>query len=272
MRHPKVLAALMLATLATACADGAPIEARGSSGSELAGSPYVKLRFAQATESSVSSGPGAQEENLYATGVIEVANVAYQKEIVVHYQGPSGWLDSDAIYYGPAANPANELWSFTTGPYEFLPYYSGEAIDFAVEYTVAGQTAWDNNGGINYVVGVQGGDGSVEPPVALGEDNLKVSDVSLVATSDGVDLSGHVVVKNLAYAKVVTVLASTDGWRTVEHIAATYRDGYPGGLESWAFSQSFATGITSAQLAVVYEVDGASYWDDNLGANYTATL
>jgi hypothetical protein len=234
----------------------------------VSGSPYVKLRFAEAEQTAVSS----VEEDLYATGMVEVANVTYDKQVIVHYQGPAGWVDANATYYGPASDAGNELWAFTAGPYPYLPQYSGEAIYFAVEYSVEGITVWDNNGGDNYVVGIQGGDGVPEVPVALGQDNLKVSSFSLTTGAAGVAFAGQIVLKNLAYDKVVTVVESTDHWATVGNVAATYSGSDAGGLETWAFSENLPAGVTSVEFAVVYEVDGASYWDNSLGANYTAQL
>jgi hypothetical protein len=262
---------LLPALLATAsgCSSAPPADAVGSSRAAVTSSPYVQLKYAVATDTELSLMGGQEQESLYAVGVIEVANVAYQKSVVVHYQGPSGWVDVNANYLGPSpSNAGNELWSFRTGAYPFLPQYSGEAISFAVEYTVNGITAWDNNGGANYIVGTFGGDGVAEPPVALGEDNLHVSDDQLVSGANGMAFSGHVVLKNLAYDKVVRVVFSTDDWATTQTVAATYAGSVPGGLESWAFSENLPASVTQVQFAVSYAVNGATYWDNNLGANY----
>jgi hypothetical protein len=267
------LGGLALALGLAGCA--ASSEAVGTTGGADTENPYVKLRFAQgqADETAVpgSGQPTGTTENLYATGIIEVANVAYDKEVVVHYQGPNGWVDSNATYYGPSTTSGNELWSFTTGNYPFLPQYSGEAIYFAIEYTVGGTTVWDNNGGSNYVVGVQGGDGTAESPVALGEDNLKVSDFSLVPAASGYTFTGHVVLKNLAYQKQVYLVSSTDDWSTTRYVTVAYNGGLPSDLESWQWATNVGGNFTSIQFAAYYEVDGATYWDNNLGANYTLT-
>jgi hypothetical protein len=118
------LAGLVLLAAASSCSSGPGPESVGKTGSAVSDSPYVRLRFAQAEQSAVSP----TEENLYATGIIELANVDYQKEVVVHYQGPSGWVDSNASYYGASSDSGNELWQFTTGNYPYLPQYSGDLL------------------------------------------------------------------------------------------------------------------------------------------------
>jgi hypothetical protein len=140
-----------------------------------------------------------------------------------------------------------------------------------VEYTVDGVTVWDNNGGSNYVVGIEGGDGTPESPIALGQDNLKVSDFSFTAASTGYNFTGHVVLKNLDYQKQVNVVASEDDWATSENITVAYNGGLPGDLESWQWATYVGSDFTSIQFAVSYTVDGETYWDNNLGANYVAT-
>jgi hypothetical protein len=263
-----VFVALSLGMGLWACSSASTSEPIASTGSAVSTTPYVALRFAQAEQTSAT--PPTQ--NLTASGLIEVSNDAYEKQVVVHYQGPNGWVDSSATYAGPATTAGHELWSFTTGAYPYLPEYSGEAIYFAVEYTVDGTTTWDNNGGANYVVGIQGGDGVAEVPVALGQDKLKVADYSLTPSAMGVTLGGHVVLKNLAYQKVVTVVESSDDWATQVSVPASYEASDAGGLETWSFSKALPAGVTSAQFAVIYEVDGATYSDNNLGANYSANL
>jgi hypothetical protein len=262
-------AALAAVPLVAACSSAAPSqEFVSSSGSAASVAPFVQLRFAQA-EATVADVPqGPDQGNLYATGIIEVANVAYEKQIVVHYQGPSGWVDANASYFGPSANPANELWSFRTGAYQYLPEFSGEAVYFAVEYTANGVTVWDNDGGANYVVGVRGGDGVPECPVALGEDALKVSDYALTSGASGLTFAGHVVLKNLAYQKTVNVVATTDDWATTLIVPASYAGAEPGSLEDWSFSATLPSNVTIVQFAVSYEANGTTYWDDDLGTNY----
>ena len=77
--------ALLLSSSLLACvaSSGDGSEAVGATGAAVSSSsPYVKLRFAQAEQTAGSAGV----ENLVATGFIEVANVAYEKQVVVHYR------------------------------------------------------------------------------------------------------------------------------------------------------------------------------------------
>lgn len=73
------------------------------------------------------------------TGTIRVLNLAFAKQVTVHYS-TDGWRtshDVDARYL------REQLWDFELSP------LSG-AVEFAVRYRVAGREYWDNNHGANY--------------------------------------------------------------------------------------------------------------------------
>lgn len=264
LRSPRILPlAFLIALVGTLSACG-PLDV-DRAGAALS-QPYVRLRSAQAVTQD-QPGAGYTHTTLSARGVIEVANVAYEKEVVVRYQSDSGWLDSSASYLGPA-DDGNELWSFTTGvATTYLPYFGDADLPFAIRYRVAGTTAWDNNGGQNYHVWGMGASGTPEPSVALGADQVAVSDFTL--GTDG--LSGDVTVRNLGYQKQITIVYTTDEWKTVQTSAAGYHLSYGDGLESWSFSANGTAGASTVRFAVSYAVGGATYWDNHFGANYTAT-
>jgi Carbohydrate/starch-binding module (family 21) len=153
---------------------------RRASGAAVSSSPDVRRPTSSSAPAEQTAVSNTVEN--YAPGIIEVANIAYDKQVVVHYQSPSGWVDSNGAYYGPSTTSRNELWSFTMGAYPYLPQFSGEAISFAVEYTVLGTTTWDNN--------------------------------AVVAASSGASFSGYVIVKTLGYHKVVNLVESSDNWAT----------------------------------------------------------
>ena len=267
MMKTTILVALGLGL--TACAGDGGSQS-GVRVSAIDGAPYVRLRWAQAQTALVPPFGGYDHVALSATGVIELQNAAYDKQVIVRYQGDQGWADAAASYAGPAAGD-HELWRFTTGAVTYLPYFGSGELPFAISYTVHGVTVWDNDAGRNYAVWGQGGDGEVVSSVALGQDALKLADASLTAASDGsIAFAGHVILKNLAYAKDVSIVYTTDGWKTVLTVPAGYDASLVGSdaLERWSFSQTLPAGVSEAQLAVSYAVNGTTYWDSDLGANY----
>ncbi|MDR0292838.1 MAG: CBM21 domain-containing protein [Oscillospiraceae bacterium] len=85
------------------------------------------------------------------TGSVVLANLAYQKTVIVRYT-TNGWASYTDIYatYGGSNNSDNtEIWNFQSGQ---LPVNWNE-IEFAVLYTVNGNDYWDNNFGANYAIG-----------------------------------------------------------------------------------------------------------------------
>ncbi len=93
-------------------------------------------------------------------GNLDVRNLAYEKQVEVVFS-TDGWNTVQQLgagyaggyhpaYASPIAAPnafGTERWSFERE----LDYYAG-SVEFAIAYTVDGQTYWDNNFGQNYVV------------------------------------------------------------------------------------------------------------------------
>jgi hypothetical protein len=65
---------------------------------------------------------------------------------------------------------------------------------------------------------------------------------------------------------------TTDGWKSQKVAKAGYAYSYPDGLEGWTFSATLPATVNRVQFAVSYSVAGNTAWDNNLGANYTASL
>ncbi len=91
---------------------------------------------------------------------------------------------------------------------------------------------------------------------------------------------GNILLKNLAYEKVVFIRYTTDGWKTWKDIPAKYAFSQ-GDLETWKFqTENFNFPRTGPQqsltevvninfdFAVCYKVNGNSYWDSNNNKNY----
>lgn len=95
--------------------------------------------------------------------------------------------------------------------------------------------------------------------------------------------TGQVTLKNLAYAKQVEIVYTVDGWQTQRQASAAYSSTFwygayssasnPNalGAEEWTFGLDVSGGST-VEYAIAYTVDGQTYWDNNFGHNYRATL
>ncbi|MGC3996127.1 MAG: carbohydrate-binding protein [Anaeromyxobacter sp.] len=137
---------------------------------------------------------------------------------------------------------------------------------------MAGQTYTDTNGGAYYKLGT-GYDPGV-PMFVLAQSQVLLSWAApaSVMSSSGVytskTVSGDVWVKNLAYQKVVRIAYTVDGWQTVQSAYATYTSTEYPGVERWSFKYAVPVSTTEVQLAVEYQVNGQSFWDNAFGSNY----
>lgn len=134
----------------------------------------------------------------------------------------------------------------------------------------------DNNSGNNFFLKQDAG------TMLSANLNVIVGDANLYAFNDGVEFTGVINVKNLAYGKRVKVVYSTDNWQTVKEIDARFEKNYSygytnvvspneNGIENWTFRVSIPERINSVEFAVVYQVEGAEFWDNNFGQNYRVT-
>jgi len=89
-------------------------------------------------------------------GYIDVRDIAYNKEIKVHYttdgwntvgSASATWMSFYSVAYGGFSQPGahnGQRWYFWTN------VNTGECIEFVVSYTADGNTYWDNNYGRNF--------------------------------------------------------------------------------------------------------------------------
>ncbi|MCE9671947.1 CBM21 domain-containing protein [Myxococcus stipitatus] len=203
------------------------------------------------------------------TYLVVVKNLAYDKQVAIHHKQPDGtWADLALGYFGPAGDGA-ELWKATRQYQSWgTDPQPTRDLEFVAKYTVNGQTYWDNNGGANYTLG------RFDGPL-LTRENVLVAGSYWQASGD-VDI--NIDVRNLAYAKSVTVVYSTDGWATTNQVAASFVPGYTvgyayvsspnvQGVERW-FARIPAVTSGALRYYVRYEVNGQTYWDSNFGYNY----
>ncbi|MFP2912012.1 hypothetical protein ACLESD_44720 [Pyxidicoccus sp. 3LFB2] len=245
--HPGRVALLTLALLL------------GTAGTARANEPNVRLAYAKLRK---TCGTTACNQ---LVGAVEVKNLAYAKQVTLVFTTDGMQWNETAAGYTAAAGNGYESWSFT----QDVP--TGAEVRFALRYTTAGQTFWDNNGGNDYRVG-----GATAPEFLLGSQTVKLDTALLQPSRSGFFVTGFVVLKNLAYAKDVATVSSTDNWATAQEYGAIYREAQPGsggGLERWLITipvyTNGSTTVPTVRFAIRYTVDGVTYWDNNSGANYS---
>lgn len=228
----------------------------------------------QQVTSTVSSRYGMSQQG--TTFEANVANIAFNKQVFAHYRGPDGaWVDVP-LTFKRRLGEGREIWSGGLG----LPLNTTHDVQFALKYVVNGQTYWDNNRGANYFVPKDSG-------ASLGA-GVKVYDLYHQATArlgtTDTHVHGTVVLKNLAVAKAVDVVYSTDRWASSGTVAATYSPSHwagaystaanPNGTghEVWVYSLPVDTSATQVEYAIRYRVNGETFWDNNGGLNYRTSI
>jgi hypothetical protein len=212
----------------------------------------VELRLA--TSNSFPTGTGSfSYQGEYQ---IVVENLAFQKQVAIHGSSGAGgpFVDRPAAFQESLPGGL-ELWKATT---------SDQLLEFAVEYGVNGSTFWDNNGGANYL----------QPPVFDEFDALLGNEPELVQGSAGFSDATHVrvdaAVKNLAFAKQVGMVFTTDGWATAQVANGAFDHVLKSGNEVWPI-QAAVGAARRVEYALFYDVNGQQFWDNNFGRNYVLT-
>lgn len=199
--------------------------------------------------------PAACYRDTFLRGTIEVENLAYEKVVGIVYLPTyfsSEWQTAYASYAGPST-AGKELWKLD------VP----EAIQrFAVFYTVAGHTYWDNNGGADYSVQKYEMDALMTYPNAAEAQGAR--------SADGASLTGTLLIKNLGYSKQVVAVYTDDGWATVKEAPASWLHTFPSGVEWWTFELPLAAGAPDGaiRMAFEYTFPGGVDWDNDYGHDY----
>ncbi|MCX7920795.1 MAG: CBM21 domain-containing protein [Clostridia bacterium] len=207
----------------------------------------------------------------YSSGKIAIQNLGATKTVTVRYAYSDGVWKDVAAKYVKTTSDGYELWSFETPKvYPSFHYYNFNCT-FAVKYTVNGTTYWDNNNNSNYYVSVSNVPGTVNTPYALAKSIVLQAAAGKAQTpgTTTYSVNGSIVLKNLAYSKVVKVRYSTDNWATYKEVNATYGFTYSNNLESWSFAINNLSPTATVKYCISYTVNGVTYWDNNFGANYT---
>lgn len=235
------------------------------------------LRLISARSRSVNLGSAVRV--LVAEGTVEVTNVSPVKQVLVHGSFNGGaWTDSPA-YYQSTRPDGVEIWawSVTLAEESFDLPAANREFRFALTLKADTRQWWDNNGGLDYRVGTEGWP-LIIPRVALGSQAVRLETAHYGSVYPaGTVLSTSLVLKNLAFAKTVTLVYTTDAWATVKTAPAYYEADLGAGLERWQASPVISaylrgsgaqTWAESVEFCLAYTVNGRTYWDNNGGANY----
>lgn len=203
-----------------------------------------------------------------------VANLGYTKYVSAHSKLANGSWTDIPLSYNRAADSGREVWSTDVVDFGGSSRF-GNSVQFALSYTVNGQTYWDNNNQANYQIVTNGG-------VILNGVNLYA--LNPTTTFNAGYYFGAVTLNNIGFAKTVKIVYSTDGWKTTQSANATYDAKFwsvdnvyltnPNAynFEEWSFVLPLAADATQLQYAISYTVNGQTYWDNNFGHNYSAVL
>jgi len=210
----------------------------------------VELRLV--TSSSSPSGTGSF--NYSGEYFMVVQNIAFEKQVAIHGRttGSSTFADRGAVFQ-ESLSDGRELWKLTTGD---------EMVEFVAKYGVSGTTFFDSNGGANY-----------KQPQVFDEFDALLGHVPQVVhgTSGFSDLT-HIGVtaalKNLAFAKQVGIVFTTNNWAASGVAFGGFSHMLKSGNEVWTVSAPVGA-AKRVDFAIFYRVNGQEFWDNNFWRNYT---
>lgn len=201
-------------------------------------------------------------------GMIEVENLAYDKDIAVVYHRPAdGSIRESQATYVSTLPSGRELWTFGS--------VGGDGTTtFSIRYRNGRDTYWDTNGGGGYVGRIEGG-AAKEWPIGANRDVVVIDDrvnVGWFETSSH-NLYVDVLVRNRAPTKDIRLVYSTDNWATVQEGRFSYHSGSPAqGAERWRIFQPMRAGTRQVAFAVVSRQAGVESWDNNYNQNFACVV
>ncbi len=204
-------------------------------------------------------------------GAIEIENVAYSKEVTVHwayveYDGTptSQWYDTPAAYCKNLGNN-KELWRWSKDGIS-VPFRGSVMIRYAIKYKVNGVEYWDNNNGADYRVGVSyfwTVDRMTMGKSEVAELSAQMYHVN--ATEPYTLFNGMVYTSQNIQGGQVNLVYSTDNWQTVKVQPLTSNSYNP---NEWSYYVQFPGEVNEVVYVFSFDHDGYTSWDDNFDEDH----
>jgi hypothetical protein len=228
----------------------------------------VRLKYVESDTFSPGGGVTGVENTVLTA---KVKNIAFAKEVaLVSALSGGAWTER------PLA------WQEHFGDYDTFAIYSGNTFylnDFALRYTVDGQTFWDNNGGANYHLDELGPNtvgGNVVLNLATARRGTEAGGGFVFTTSW---VEGEIYVNNLSFTRQVGIRLTANGWASFQDTDASFYGQVPvaegvSRVETWKFKTpeyNLDESTPDFQFAIYYhDLDtGRFFWDNNFGQDYT---
>jgi hypothetical protein len=230
-------------------------------------SEFVKLKYGK----SETFAPGGGIGNVEITQAsAKVVNLGFQKGVAIRYRQPDGsWAERSLS------------WQRNFGDYDL---FSGDFNDFttnqfAIRYSVNGQTFWDNNSFADYHADTVHPNVVAELKVILNKAVAKRGNQAgggFVFTTSWAE--GEIYVQNRSFNKRVGIRLTANNWATSHDTDAAYGGLVPvaagaSAVEVWKFKTpefNLDESTSDFQFAIYYHDHdtGEWFWDNNFGRNY----
>ncbi|HKG98520.1 MAG TPA: hypothetical protein VKA97_11920 [Pyrinomonadaceae bacterium] len=224
----------------------------------------VRLKIA-----SVGGFSGGGFTGQFTNATVRVKNIAFIKEVTLHYKNNGAWMDESLA------------WKAQFGNYDLFSVTKSELIEeFVIRYSTAGQTFWDNNGGWNYRFAGRAAliGGNVALSKATAKRGTQAGGGFVFDTSW---IEGEIFVSNLSFGKSVGIRLTVDGGATWSDVPAGFGSsgtgssgiGDPSAAEIWKFKSpelNFNPVASEFRFAVFYRnlATGEAFWDNNFAQDY----
>ena len=228
----------------------------------------VRLKYGESETFSPGGGITGVE---IAKASVKVANIAFQKDVALHYRQPNGTWTERALN-----------WQSNSGDYDLFGGNFSDIVttEFVIRYAAGGQTFWDNNDSTNYHVD------SGQPNV-VGERSVVLNQATarrgteagggFVFTTSWTE--GEIYVQNRSFNKRVGIRLTANNWATFLDTDATFSGTVTvatgtSEVEIWKFKTgefNLDESTPDFRFAIYYQdIDsGEWFWDNNFGRDYT---
>ncbi len=197
--------------------------------------------------------------------LIEVSNLAYDKQVEVMIQHPRGREAVRARYLKSLAN-GDEIWIMDAKPVL-------RGFKFFISYRVGDEHYIDNNNGDQYEVKPYGATRILGPGQAVMlDDSFDLRGKGGIWSGYRNDtISGWLLKSHADASDQLDIVYTLDNWQTVESSSVA---AFPNGASDGSLAVPFKIAVLSEidhseiHFAIRYQREGRVYWDNNGGIDY----